>query len=79
MSAQKRDLDLEQNRLKAIRNSEDPAQLAELEQIRNILNFWRHEKEEFSWNQYGECDNMLKKVMDRAMPFSGLSGLRMTE
>ncbi len=60
----KDNLDREEARLKSLRAQIDPAQLQELEQTRNMLNFWESQIKAMAWNTENE-DGSMAKTVDR--------------
>jgi len=57
-------LNLEEARLKSIRNEVDPAQIEELESTRGVLRFWESQLRAMVWNTENEDGSMIK-VMDK--------------
>ena len=55
-------LDREQARMKALRAGIDPAQIAELENTRKMLNFWEHQIKAMAWNTENEDGTMVRSV-----------------
>ncbi len=60
----KENLDREEVRLKSLKAQIDPAQIAELEQTRNMLNFWESQVKAMAWNTENE-DGSMARTVDR--------------
>ena len=49
--------------MKALRAEIDPAQIAELENTRKMLNFWEHQIRAMAWNTENEDGTMFRLEM----------------
>ncbi len=60
----KESLDKEEERLRAIKAGIDPAQIAELESTRGVLNFWEKQMKAMAWNTENE-DGTMARLVDK--------------
>jgi hypothetical protein len=80
MSAEKitehqRNIEQEETRLKTLKSSIDPAQLAELEQTRSTIRFWEEQVRIFLWNTENEDGSMVNVVTKPYKTFLEYIGL----
>jgi hypothetical protein len=53
-------LDQEESRLKSLRSEVDPAQLAQLEETRNVLKFWQEQSRHLDFNLEDDDGRMIR-------------------